>query len=123
MYIEAMSEIAELTERLRAFRQMRDWDQFHHPKDIAVSIVLEACELLEHFQWKTNEQAEEYIRLNREEIGDEAADVLIYLIQFCDRAGIDLAAAVQRKIEKNEKNYPADRVKGSAKKYTEYEKL
>ena len=122
MYIEAMSEIAELTERLRAFRQMRDWDQFHHPKDIAVSIVLEACELLEHFQWKTNEQAEEYIRLNREEIGDEAADVLIYLIQFCDRAGIDLAAAVQRKIEKNEKNYPADRVKGSAKKYTEYEK-
>ena len=118
-----MSEIAELTERLRAFRQMRDWDQFHHPKDIAVSIVLEACELLEHFQWKTNEQAEEYIRLNREEIGDEAADVLIYLIQFCYRAGIDLAAAVQRKIEKNEKNYPADRVKGSAKKYTEYEKL
>lgn len=115
-----MSEISELIERLRAFRKARDWDQFHHPKDVAVSIVLEASELLEHFQWKDNAAAEEYIKTHREEIGEEAADVFIYLIQFCDRMGIDLVDAAKRKIEKSELKYPADKVKGSAKKYTEY---
>lgn len=116
-----MESLNALTEQLRQFRAVRDWDQFHHPKDVAVSIVLEASELLEHFQWKDNATAEEYIKTHREEIGEEAADVFIYLIQFCDRVGIDLMDAARRKIEKSEQKYPAHKVRGSAKKYTEYE--
>jgi NTP pyrophosphatase (non-canonical NTP hydrolase) len=116
-----MSEIQQLIERLRAFRKARDWDQFHNPKDLAIAIVGETAELLEHFQWKSKEEVEEYVKSHRGEIGEEVADVFIYLLQFCDRVGIDLAEAARMKIEKNDAKYPAGRAVGSAKKYTHYQ--
>jgi len=114
-----MSEIHELLVKIKRFRDERDWQQFHNHKDMALSVVLEAAELLEHFQWKTKEQAETYAAEHREDISDEVADVAIYLFELADNLGIDLKTAMEKKLEKNAKKYPAEKAKGSAKKYTE----
>ena len=115
-----MADIKPLQEVIRKFIEERDWDQHHNPKDLAESIVLEAAELMEHFQWKDEGESKKYAEEHREEIGDECADVFIYLLEFCHQAGIDLIAVAHRKIEKNAVKYPVDKVRGSAKKYTEY---
>lgn len=116
-----MSDLADLTQRIRAFRDARDWMQFHNPKNLACSIVLEAAELLEHFQWKTPEESETYANApaNKEQISTEIADVAVYLLELADNLGIDLHAAIVRKMAINEAKYPVEKSKGSSAKYTE----
>ncbi len=115
-----MSDIKELTEKIKQFREERDWTKFHNPKDVAISLALEAAEVLEHFQWKSLGELDEYIKNNREEIGDELADVAIYLFGLADDMDIDLREAIERKMVKNAKKYPVEKVQGSTKKYTQY---
>lgn len=102
--------------RCLAFRDNRDWAQFHNPKDLAISISLEASELLEVFQWSGSD-LEATGEANR--IREELADVAIYCIYMADALGIDLASAVSDKIDANGRKYPADKARGSARKYTE----
>jgi len=94
--------------------------QFHDPKNMAVSIIIEASELLEHFQWKSKEEVERYIKENKEEIQDEIADIALYLFELADNLGIDLISAMERKLGKNEKKYPVEKAHG---RHTKYNKL
>ena len=113
--------LTEITVRIRAFRDARDWMQFHNPKNLACSIVLEAAELLEHFQWKTPEESAAYAAdpANKAQISTEIADVAVYLIELADNLGIDLLTAIDQKMAINEAKYPVEKAKGSAAKYTE----
>ena len=104
---------------IRRFRDERDWMQFHNPKNLAISISLEASELLEHFQWKSPQESEAHALAAKDAISDEVADIATYLIEFCDNLGIDLEQAILRKLAKNGEKYPVEKAKGSAKKYTE----
>ncbi len=114
-----MDEIKNVIEKIKKFRDERDWMQFHDPKNMAVSIILEASELLEHFQWKTKEEVGKYIALHREEVQDEIADIAMYLFEMADNLGINLVDAMEKKLDKNAEKYPIAKAKGSAKKYTE----
>ena len=109
----------EVMARIRRFRDERDWLQFHNPKDLAVSVAIEAAELLEEFQWKSADESKRHAAENRERIADEVADVAIYLMELTDVVGIDLAAAIHAKLDKNEKKYPVEKSRGNSKKYTE----
>ena len=111
--------IEALTAEIRAFRDARDWLQFHNPKELAVAIAAEAGELLQHFVWQDHAQSEHRVAERRHEIADEIADVAILLFELADNAGIDLAAAMRAKLARNEKRYPVDRAKGSNAKYNE----
>jgi len=108
--------VNHLIEKLMEFRDQRNWKQFHNPKDLAISLVLEACELLENFQWKNSEQA---VQEKRNGIEEEMADVFCYLLLLSNEMGIDLERAVLDKIEKNAEKYPESKSFGSNKKYTE----
>ena len=112
----------DIIEQLKAFRTARDWEQFHTPKDLAISITLEAAELLEHFQWKKPEEVQQHIQENREAIGEEMADVASYLFLLAEDLGIDLHAAMEAKIRRNEERYPVALARGSAAKYDHYQK-
>jgi dCTP diphosphatase len=112
-------DLALIQQRIRAFRDARDWMQFHNPKNLAISISLEASELLEHFQWKTLEESEAHAIAAKDQIADEIADVAVYLIELADNLGIDFQQAIVNKLDKNAAKYPADKAKGNAKKYTE----
>ena len=114
-----MSELKELIQKIKKFRDDRDWMQFHNHKDMALSLVLEAAEVLEHFQWKTGEQVSNLSDEKKQEIGEELADVMIYALELIDNLGLDAVDICNKKIEKNDKKYPADKAKGSAKKYTD----
>ena len=113
-----MSEIKALTEKIKKFRDDRDWMQFHNHKDMALSLVLEAAELLEHFQWKTSSESEKYVNQNKDEISDELADIGISLLELADNLDIDLSVAIQNKLQKNAQKYPVDKAKGRHTKYT-----
>ena len=115
-----MSEINEITGKIIKFRDERDWLQFHDPKNMAVSIILEASELLEHFQWKTREEVEKYVMQNNAEIKDEVADIALYLFELAHNLGFSLASAMEEKLEKNKVKYPVEKAKG---KHTKYNKL
>jgi dCTP diphosphatase len=115
-----MTELEEIRHLIRDFRDARDWMQFHNPKNLACSISIEANELLEHFQWCTSKQSLSVARKKKSEIAHEIADVAIYLIELADNLGIDLAEAICEKLAHNSEKYPADKVRGSSKKYTEY---
>lgn len=115
-----MSDIKRLTEKIKKFRDERDWKQFHNPKDVALSLVLEAAEVLEHFQWKNQKEIEEYIKTNKEDIGEELADVLYWILLMCNDLEINISEALVKKIKKNERKYPVDKAKG---KHTKYNKL
>jgi len=115
-----MDEIKSITEKIKKFRDERDWMQFHDPKNMAVSIILEASELLEHFQWKTKDEVEKYVTENKNEVKDEIADIALYLFELADNLGVNLSDAMEQKLGKNEKKYPADKVRG---KHTKYNKL
>ena len=115
-----MSEINKITEKIIQFRNERDWMQFHDPKNMAVSIILEASELLEHFQWKTKEEVEKYVKQNNAEIEDEIADIALYLFELADNLGISLISAMEGKLKKNAVKYPIEKAKG---KHTKYDKL
>lgn len=103
------------------FIKERDWEQFHNPKDVAISLSLEASEVLEHFQWKTPEEIEAYLKTNKDDIGDELADVLFNLLMLAHYLDIDIETAFDRKLEKNRKKYPVEKAKGSNSKYTKYQ--
>jgi len=103
--------------RIRAFRDERDWMQFHDPKNLAVSIAIEAAELLEHFQWKDKAQSERHAAEHKESVAEEIADVAIYLLELADNLGIDLEKAILAKLEQNAEKYPIDKARGVATKY------
>src|SRR5690606_29461875 len=111
-----ISVFDSLIKEIVEFRDERDWKQFHNPKDLAISLSLEASELLENFQWKTNEDA---INENMDNIIDELADVVIYALFISNELDINLEQAIKEKIAKNKVNYPADKSFGTNKKYTE----
>ena len=115
-----MSDIKAIIQKIKKFRDARDWMQFHDPKNMAISIVIEAAELLENFQWKTKEEVEKYVKEHKGEIEEEIADIAIYLFELADNLGIDLTEVMERKLEKNAKKYPVDKVRG---KHTKYDKL
>jgi NTP pyrophosphatase (non-canonical NTP hydrolase) len=98
----------ETMARIRKFRDDRDWQQFHNPKDLAVSISIEAAELLELFQWKSAEQSARFAAENKERVSEEIADVAIYLVELADITGIDLASAIDDKLAKNARKYPVE---------------
>ncbi|MFH1093028.1 MAG: nucleotide pyrophosphohydrolase [Candidatus Omnitrophota bacterium] len=114
-----MDEVNKITEKIKKFRDDRDWMQFHDPKNMAVSIMLEASELLEHFQWKTIEEVEKYAKQNRADIKDEIADIALYLFELADNLGINLIEAMEHKLKKNEMKYPVEKARGSHKKYNQ----
>lgn len=111
--------IAALTAEIRAFRDARDWMQFHNPKELAVAITAEAGELLQHFVWQSGEQSERRVVTRRAEIESEIADVAILLFELADNCGIDLATAMRTKLARNEQRYPVDKARGSNAKYDE----
>ncbi|MEJ8856216.1 nucleotide pyrophosphohydrolase [Variovorax robiniae] len=106
-----------LIQRLRQFAHERDWEQFHSPKNLASALAVEAGELLEHFQWISDEQSRTLSLDKRAEISAEVADVFLYLLQLADKLGIDLADAADRKLAINESKYPVDLSRGNSKKY------
>lgn len=115
-----MHELDKLMLQLRQFAADRDWDQFHSPKNLSMALIAEAAELVEHFQWLTEEQSASLSAPKLKEVEEELADIFIYLVRSADKLGINLIEAAQQKIQKNEQKYPAHKVKGSSKKYTEY---
>ncbi len=114
-----MTELESLRDLLRAFAAARDWDQFHSPKNLAMALSAEAGELLEIFQWLTEEQSRRLAPDTLAAAGDEVADVLLYLIRLSDKLGIDPIAAAQRKLAANAEKYPVEKARGNARKYTE----
>jgi NTP pyrophosphatase (non-canonical NTP hydrolase) len=111
-------DLDSLREELAAFAAARDWDQFHNPKNLAMALAGEAGELVEHFQWLTFEDAANLPRATRDEVALECADVLLFLLRLCDKLGIDLAAAAQKKLALNARKYPVAKSRGRATKYT-----
>ncbi|GKU24955.1 nucleotide pyrophosphohydrolase [Clostridium folliculivorans] len=101
----------DVIERIRKFRNDRDWSQFHTPENLAKAINIEAAELLEHFLWDNN--------YNKEEVCDELADVLVYCIHMADALDVNIEDVINKKMNKNEKKYPVEKAKGNSKKYTE----
>jgi len=115
-----VNEIKQITKRIKKFRDERDWQQFHNHKDMALSLVLEAAEVLEHFQWKSQSEVDKHGYACKNEIADELADVAMYLFELADNLGIDLTNAIEKKLVKNAKKYPVEKAKG---KHTKYNKL
>jgi len=109
--------LRDLAQALDLFARQRDWKQFHSPKNLASALVVEAGELLEHFQWLTEAQSRELAPEQLEAVGAEIADVLLYLIQLADALGIDPVAAAEAKLRVNEARYPVDSARGSSRKY------
>jgi len=111
----------QLKQRLRQFAAERDWDQFHSPKNLSMALIAEAAELVEHFQWLTEDQSQTLTPDKLAEVELELADIQLYLIRLADKLNVDLLAVADKKIALNEQKYPADKVRGSSKKYTEYD--
>jgi len=118
---ESAEDIAltRLRDRLRNFAAARDWNQFHSPKNLAIALSVEVAELLEHFQWISDNESLTMPPEKRSGIEEEIADVLLYLIRIADMLNVDLIQAAERKIETNAQKYPVEKVRGTAKKYTE----
>ena len=114
-----MTELDSLRDQLRAFAAARDWDPFHSPKNLAMALSAEAAELLEIFQWLTEEQSRSLAPEARAAASDEVADVLLYLVRLADKLGVDPIAAANRKLLANAAKYPVDKARGTSKKYTE----
>ena len=112
--------LEQLRRRLAEFARVRDWEQFHSPKNLAMALIAEAAELVEHFQWLTEEQSRSLPADKREAVRLEIADILIYLVRIADRLGIDPVAAAYDKIAINEQRYPVERVRGDARRASEY---
>jgi NTP pyrophosphatase (non-canonical NTP hydrolase) len=115
-----MSDINKITGKIKKFRDERDWLQFHNHKDMALSLVLEAAEVLEHFQWKSPDEVANHGKMHKDEISEELADVAMYLFELADNLGIDLKKAIESKLKKNARKYPIAKAKG---KHTKYNKL
>ena len=117
---EASNDLTKIRDVVRTFVDERDWDQFHTPKNLASALTVEAAELLEHFQWLHTGVASELGEAKLAEVRHEMADVLVYLVRLADKLEVDLGAAVTEKMALNRAKYPADKVRGDARKYHEY---
>ena len=115
-----MTDLKTLTRKVIAFRDARNWRQFHNPKDVAISLALEAAELLEHFQWKNPEEIARHVKARKADVSDELADVLYWVLLLGHDLDIDLGAAVARKLKKNAKKYPVSKARD---RHTKYNKL
>ena len=113
-------DLKAIVERIIRFRDERDWKQFHKPKDVAISLMLEAGELTEHFQWKSDEEIASYIEGHRDDVAEELCDVLYWVLLLGHDLKIDIPVAFEKKMLKNEEKYPADKARG---KHTKYDKL
>lgn len=120
--VPSTDSFEELRVRLAEFASSRDWDPFHSPKNLSMALIAEAAELVEHFQWLSEEQSKNLDTKKLQDVSHELADILIFLIRTADVLDVDLIAATHEKIQINEHRYPADRVRGSAKRAEEYEK-
>ncbi|MDO8810693.1 MAG: nucleotide pyrophosphohydrolase [Gallionella sp.] len=116
--MQNLSDLLMLRDKLRAFAEARDWDQFHSPKNLSMALMVEVAELMEHFQWLTEAQSTELPPDDKQAVAEELADILLYLVRLSDKLGVDLREAALHKLEKNALKYPAEQVRGSAKKYS-----
>jgi dCTP diphosphatase len=114
------ADLVRLRDLVRAFVAERDWEQFHTPKNLSAALSVEAAELLEHFQWLQTGEGAELGDDKLRQVRHELADVFFYLIRIADRLGVDLDAALHEKMVLNREKYPADKVRGSSRKYNEY---
>jgi NTP pyrophosphatase (non-canonical NTP hydrolase) len=114
---DSQPSLAELAARLAEFARERDWDQFHAPKNLAMALAGEVGELLEHFQWLSEQQSADLPEETRDAVALEMADVLLYLVRLADKLQVNLGAAALRKIELNALKYPAEQFRGSSRKY------
>jgi dCTP diphosphatase len=119
--VSGPDSLLHLRDLTRAFARERDWEQFHTPKNLAMALTVEAAELAEHFQWLQTGRDHELDERKREGIRHELADVLLYLVQLADKTGVDLHAAALEKIALNAAKYPAQQVRGDARKYDQYD--
>jgi NTP pyrophosphatase (non-canonical NTP hydrolase) len=115
-----MNPIKRLTQEIIKFRNRRNWKQFHNPKDVSLSLVLEAGEVMEHFQWKNAEEIKDYVKKNKKEISEELADVLYWVLLLSHDLNIDVEKALDEKMKINNEKYPVKKAKG---KHTKYNKL
>ena len=115
-----MNDFKRITNKIKKFRDERDWMMFHNHKDMALSLVLEATEVLEHFQWKSPKEVISYGKTHNEDLSEELADVAIYLFELADNLGINLKTAMEKKLEINRSKYPVEKARG---KHTKYDKL
>ena len=117
-----MSDLKKMTADVQKFCEERDWDQFHTFKDVAIGLVTESAELLDLFRFKSEEQCRAIMKddSKREEVSDELADILFFILRFAQRGGIDLNQALASKLEKNRAKYPVEKARGSNKKYDEF---
>jgi len=115
-----MKSLKYLTWKIINFRDARDWKQFHNPKDVAISLVLEASELMAHFQWKNNLEIKKHIATNKMEISEELADIFYWVLLMSHDLDINIAEALEKKLKKNEIKYPVEKSRG---KHTKYNKL
>lgn len=117
--VDTTTDFESIKTRLRTFATERDWDQFHSPKNLAMALVGEVGELVEHFQWLTEEQSYQLPQEKEDAVREELADVQIYLIMLAGKLDIDLMSAVVEKIRKNDEKYPPDKSHGTSRKYTD----
>lgn len=113
--------LEQLRVRLAKFAADRDWDQFHSPKNLSMALIAEAAELVEHFQWLTEVQSKSLDDTKKQAVAEELADILIFLIRCADKLDIDLLESTWEKIQKNEHRYPAEKVRGDARRASEYD--
>lgn len=118
---DSKTTLQELKDRMARFVRERDWEQFHTPKNLAMSIAIEAAELMEHFQWLTVEESKKLNADQLNDIGEELADIIIYALSLSNTLGLDLSQTVCAKMEKNIRKYPSAKVKGKSHKYTYYQ--
>jgi len=114
-------DLNNLKKQLRDFAEERNWQGFHAPKNLVMAMSVEVAEIMEHFQWLTEQQSENLDAKVLDEVQYEVADVFIYLVRLADKLGVDLDEVVAEKIQRNARKYPVDKCHGSAAKYTEYE--
>ncbi len=119
---DADTTLQQLKDRMDRFVKERDWEQFHSPKNLSMSIAIEAAELMEHFQWLTVEQSKQLSPDELSEIGEELADIVIYSLSLSNVLGLDLSQTIVDKMAKNIRKYPRDKVRGKAHKYTYYQR-
>ncbi len=112
--------LEHLNDKIREFARLREWDQFHSPKNLCMALSVECAELMEHFQWLTEEQSRHLPHATKAEAATEIADVLIYLIRLSQVLDVDLLASVQAKLIANAEKYPVEKARGSAQKYTKF---
>ena len=115
--IMIMSDLIDLQKKVVAFRDARNWQQFHNPKDCAISLALEAAEVLEHFQWKNKEEVQSYITESKSKIGEELSDVLYWVLLMSHDLGINILTASKEKLKQNARKYPIEKARGKSTKY------